>query len=66
MPGLKITSSSSGSKLGPDKINISTAISEGHSHPSEAWQTEAALTRNELVRDSKCCVYGLALGFGSL
>lgn len=29
--GLKITSSSSGLKLGPDKINISAAISEGHS-----------------------------------
>lgn len=66
MPGLKITGCSSGSKLGPDKINISTALSEGHSHPSEARQSRAALTRNKArMAGTKCCSYGLALGFGS-
>jgi len=66
MPGLKITGSSSGSKLGPDKINISTALSEGHSHPSEAQRSRAALTRNKAhMADTKCCSYGLALGLGS-
>lgn len=45
---VKNNSSSTASELGPDKINIRTAIPEGHSHPSEPRQSKAApMTREQ-------------------